>query len=490
MSKLNSLIWNDIFKVGSQNPNNYVISDSNKSLTWKDLFCLTDYHLDNYRDRKSHFLVFYADRTVDSVAVMLGCLKNGLAFVPISRNQPLVRIHGALKQLSEYEVYDPSTSSFEKFNSSSSTPIILEESLMYLLFTSGSTGAPKGVQVTEKNLLNTLNWSTNYFKWKSNDVIGIVTPFNFDISIFDLFIGLTQNVKMHIFPTMLNADGIVDDIINNKISSIFSTPSFFSLLAKQVNVEFKFKSKLRRIISGGDFFPPPDLVYWFENFKNIEIFNVWGPTETAIVNAAHQISQNDIDKLKLGLIPPIGKSTQQMTIKIAVKDQESVNFIEEQETLGELVVLGDSVGPGYIQAIDFQSKFFVIDGVRGYRTGDLGFYKDNLIYITGRNANYIKYQGFRIDPLEVEMSISMIPNVILSCLVLVSKKVGEELVILIQLKNDSTISIAEVKNEMRSKLPNYMIPKKVYFIKQLPLNSNGKLDRNECLELAQSLYDS
>jgi microcystin synthetase protein McyB/microcystin synthetase protein McyC len=244
MSNLNLSLWDYIFKIGCQNPEDYVISDSKKSYTWKDLFCLIDHHLDNFRGRKGQFLAFYADRTVDSVAIMLGCLKNGLVFVPISRDQPLVRIHGALNQLSEYEVYDPSKSSFEKYDSGPSTAVILKHSLMYVLFTSGSTGVPKGVQITEKNLLNTLNWSRNYFNWRSSDVIGIVTPFNFDISIFDLFIGLTQNIKMHIFPTMLNTNGMVDHIINNRITSIFSTPSFFSLLAKQVNDEFKSKSKL------------------------------------------------------------------------------------------------------------------------------------------------------------------------------------------------------------------------------------------------------
>ena len=490
MSHINPPIWDHIYKIGRQNPEDYVISDSKNSYTWKDLFCLVDHHQDNFRGRRGQFLVFYADRTVDSVAIMLGCLKSGLVFVPISRDQPLVRIIGALKQLSECEVYDPSKSSFEKYDSGPSETVILKHSLMYVLFTSGSTGVPKGVQITEKNLSNTLNWSRNYFNWRNNDAIGIVTPFNFDISIFDLFIGLTQNIKMHIFPTMLNTHGVVDNIINNEITSIFSTPSFFSLLAKQANDEFKSKSKLRRIISGGDFFPPSDLIYWFENFKNTEVYNVWGPTETAIVNTAHQISQNDIDQLKLGRLPPIGKSTKQMTIKIAIQDQQTLNFIEEQKSLGELVVLGDSVGPGYIQSIDHRDKFLYVDGVRGYRTGDLGYYQDNLIYITGRNANYIKYQGFRIDPLEVEMSVSVIPNITLSCLVLVSKKVGGELAILIEIKNDSTITIEEIKKEMRSKLPSYMIPKKVFFVKYLPLNSNGKLDRNECLKLAQTLYGS
>ena len=131
----------------------------------------------------------------------------------------------------------------------------------YVLFTSGSTGDPKGVKLSYENILNTIIWSRNYISWNKNDKIGIATQFSFDLSIFDLFTGLFLNVPMFIFSDPKNPIQSIKEINKKKITSILSVPVFFSNFYQYNLLQKKFPS-LRRIMSAGDFFPPQTILAW------------------------------------------------------------------------------------------------------------------------------------------------------------------------------------------------------------------------------------
>jgi acyl-CoA synthetase (AMP-forming)/AMP-acid ligase II len=487
----NRNIWDIIVQKKTIEPDFIILSDSEGSYTWQQLFDLVEKHAKQSAS-KEQFLVFYSDKSVHSVAVILSCLMQNKTFIPVSREQPIDRLGSILKSLNHQTIYDPSTGSFINFSIDNYVANDLSfsnslERILYVLFTSGSTGTPKGVKITEVNMNNTLEWSSKKFSWGANDVIGIVTSFHFDISIFDLFVGITKGIRLHIFADVLNSKKFCNEISEFNITSIFSTPSLFGLIANLNEPNLISRSNLRRIISGGDFFPPSDIIYWYVNFPNIEIYNVWGPTETTIVNTAHKITATDIDRLNNQENISIGQSSEEMQIIICEPDTYPIKLVTHPKEVGEIVVVGDSVGSGYVDPnIEAQKNYTSINGKFAYRTGDLGFIESGEIYMVGRNANLIKYQGYRIDPREVESHLLGKFGIRDCCLVLAKNlSQGFKLVLLIELSSNASCTVVQVKNTLRSKLPNYMIPKNIVFVDKLPLNSNGKIDRKSCIALAE-----
>lgn len=491
----NGKIWDTIVQNRTLQPDFIILSDPKGNYTWQQLFDLAEKHTKNSVS-KEPFLVFYSDKNVHSVAVILSCLMQNKAFIPVSREQPIERLKSILESLNHQSIYDPSTGSFIDFlvNNSIANNSSFYQSMersLYVLFTSGSTGTPKGVKITEANMNNTLEWGSTQFPWDINDIIGIVTSFHFDISLFDLFTGMIKGIRMHIFADILDPKKFCNEIFEFRVSSIFSTPSLFGLVANLNDPNLISGSNLRRIISGGDFFLPSDIIYWYVNFLNIEMYNVWGPTETTIVNTAHKITSTDIARLRDKKNIAIGQSTTEMPIVICEPDTYPINILTQPQEIGEIVVVGDSVGSGYLDPkIDSQKNFVLINGKPAYRTGDLGFIEDGEIYMIGRNANLIKYQGYRIDPREVESHLIGKFGIKNCCLVLAKNSIQNlNLVLLIEVSADKSCTVSQIKNVLRNKLPKYMTPKEIIFLDRLPLNSNGKIDRKNCTSIAERQND-
>lgn len=488
----NRKLWDIIVQNRTLQPDFTILSDSNGNYTWQQLFDLVEEHTNQSKGDES-FIVFYSAKNVHSVAVILSCLMQNKTFIPVSREQPLERIEAILESLNQHNIYDPSTGTVVEISTGNFVPKepfshqSIEE-CFYVLFTSGSTGTPKGVKISEANMINTLEWSSHQFSWNVTDVIGNVTAFHFDISLFDLFIALTKGIRMHIFSDNLDAKKLCNEVFEIKVTSIFSTPSLFSLIAKLNDPNLISRTNLRRIISGGDFFLPSDIIYWYQNFPGIEMYNVWGPTETTIVNTAHKITSFDINRLKNKKNISIGQSTKEMQIIICESDTKPIIAVMHPNEIGEIVVVGDSVGSGYVDPkIEAQNNYTSFNGSPAYRTGDLGFTEDGEIYMVGRNANLIKYQGHRIDPREVESHLLGKFGIRNCCLVLANNLAQIlSLVLLVELSPNSTCTVMQVKNILRSKLPKYMIPKNIIFVDNLPVNSNGKIDRNRCTSLAEA----
>jgi acyl-CoA synthetase (AMP-forming)/AMP-acid ligase II len=489
----NRKLWDIIVQNRTLQPDFIILSDSNGNYTWQQLFDLVEKHTKQPKSEEP-FFVFYSVKNVHSVAVILSCLMQNKTFIPVSREQPIERIRAILESLNQHNIYDPSTGTFEEiskenFVSKEQFSHQSIEECFYVLFTSGSTGTPKGVKISEANMINTLEWSSHQFSWNVTDVIGIVTAFHFDISLFDLFIALTKGIRMHIFSDNINAQKLCNEIFEIKVTSIFSTPSLFALIAKLNDPNLISITNLRRIISGGDFFLPSDIIYWYQNFPGIEMYNVWGPTETTIVNTAHKISNDDIARLKANKNISIGQSSTEMPIFICEPDTYPINILSQPQEVGEIVVLGESVGLGYLDGeIEAQKNFTYVDGRPAYRTGDLGFLEDGEIYMTGRKATLIKYQGYRIDPREIEAAVLELSNIRNACLVLVENNYQQhELVLLVEVNNNAQCDVSFIKYNLRKRVPLYMVPKKIIFLETIPVSKNGKLDRKECRLFAEEI---
>jgi len=433
------------------------------------------------KEIESKFIPIIVERNIETVVAIFAVIFSKKIFCPISNKFPNERINLFFKILkcnffincsnkkfndkNELKINHKLKKTFDNFDLSN-----LEETF-YLLFTSGTTGTPKGVKLSFKNIYNTIIWSEYYLNWK-NHKIGIATEFSFDISMFDLFSGLYYSTPIYIFQNPSNPLRSIQEIKKNKVTSIFSVPTFFSNFIKYNLIRKKF-SPLRRIISGGDFFSNKDILSWKLNQPKTEIFNVWGPTETSIVNTMYKIQKKDIKRLKEGKSIPAGKSHPMMRLKI-LKNYKEV----QKNKIGEICMIGNCVSQGYLGNNKNSKNYFKYNKKRAYLTGDLGYLdKKNYLHIIGRKDNTLKFSGYRIDTLEVENIVNMNFDVTNSCLL--KTNIFDINILCLVIETNKKINFEKIIKFLKKKLPRYSLPKKIISLKKFPLNQNNKIDRNK-----------
>jgi len=481
MSKKDNIFIEKIIKNYKNNPHKKIISDHKKSLTYSQLINLALSNSRKIREIKSDFIPIIVERNVETVVAILSVIFSKKIFCPISNKFPNERIDLFLKILKCKFLINCSD---KKFNDKNELKIDYKtkenffnfhlsdfDETFYLLFTSGTTGIPKGVKLSFKNIYNTIIWSSNYLNWK-NHKIGIATEFSFDISMFDLFSGLYYSTPIYIFQNPSNPFKSIKEIKKNKITSIFSVPTFFSNFVRYNLIKKSF-SPLRRIISGGDFFSNKDILSWKTNHPKTDLFNVWGPTETSIVNTMYKVQKKDIQILKESKSIPVGTSHPMMRLKI-LKNKKEV----QKGKIGEICMIGDCVSQGYIGHNKNSKNYFQYNSKRAYLTGDLGYLdKRNYLHIIGRKDNTIKVSGYRIDALEVESIVNMNFDVTNSCLLKTS--FFDINILCLVIESNKKINHEKIFNFLKKKLPSYSLPKKIISLKKFPLNQNNKIDRNK-----------
>ena len=496
MSKLISTIFNHF----DFNSKKLIVIDSKNNWTWSDLFDRSKYYsdiiLNNFSQKK--VIPILVNRSGETIAAILACVLLKKGFSPISPDQPKDRIERQLLKLKSSFLL----STFEteltfnnigvlNVNNSQSPPKILyektefyDEDILYILFTSGSTGEPKGVIVSSKNIENTIIWSKDMIDWNQNDIIGCSTNFYFDISMFDIFTSFYLNIPLAILSETNKIKSIIDEIYKFKITSIFSVPLFFSqFLTIDFEVDLEKLKTLRRILSGGDFFNTNHILKWMKFFPSVKVYNVWGPTETSIVNTMYLITEKDRGYLNDGKSPSVGFSHPKMSFFLV--DESRKNIVSKSFKKGEVVMSGDCVTKGYLDDVNLTKQSYkTIGGIRSFYTNDLGYIDDTgNLFITGRKDTLVKISGYRVDLREIESTSLTFENIENS--IAFKNKINEfidEIWIGILLMNkELKFNIFEFKQFLREKLPQYMIPKRVKIIDEMILNKNGKIDRKNII---------
>ncbi len=441
-----------------------------------------------------------------SYALMFAALRLGVAYVNIDVTAPTVRNRYILEisqptllfydddryikpmqdlaEGKDYEAIKLSTeilqaiSTMEKNNQQQLVQDVDGSCIAYIMFTSGSTGIPKGVAVTHQNVLHFISWGQTYFKINKSDNFANLSPMYFDNSVFDFYVGLFSGASISpIFSELLTQPYELVSYVGARQCSIwFSVPSLLIYLMAMKAIRISELTTLRYIIFGGEGYPKAELKKLYDLFaQQAQLVNVYGPTECTCICSAYPLSTNDFQNLD-GL-PPLGKLNN--NFDYCILDEQN-----NDSDKGELCLIGPNVASGYFNDLERSANAFVtlFDSrrfmKRMYKTGDLVQENRGILYFIGRKDNQIKHMGYRIELEEIEHALIKLP-VINQAAVIYQRTNNSYGKLIGFVATTEQIDESYVLEQLAQRIPAYMLPSQIVICDKLPKNANGKVDRKQ-----------
>ncbi|MGY0057711.1 amino acid adenylation domain-containing protein [Streptomyces sp. LZ34] len=344
----------------------------------------------------------------------------------------------------------------------------------YLLFTSGSTGEPKGVQLTHEGIVHYVRWANGHFGITADERISCHLQMHFDGSLWDVYAALLSGAQLHLVPksASLTPGLLVEFLKDARITQFLSVPSVLSAIARRdVLSEYELPD-LRRVLWGGEVFPPEDVSYWLRKVPHAAFLGVYGTTETTIASTYHTVSKPPAEPLPVG-VPIPGEW-------VSIVDEE-LRVLPAGE-VGEVVIGGVGVTPGYWRSPERTARAFVElppgSGQRAYRTGDLGrIGPDGVLRFQGRADRQVKISGYRVELDDLMAALHSVPEVAAGAVVTApGRGGGPEICAAYTVTGGAQLTTAELRATLARRLPPYMVPTRWLVLDQLPVNSNGKTD--------------
>ncbi len=337
-----------------------------------------------------------------------------------------------------------------------------------ILYTSGSTGSPKGVCLSSQNILHFVNWSLNYFSIPSQNRLTSIAPLHFDLSTFDIWTGLNAGAQILLLDESIvkNARLLVACMNTWNPHIVYATPSTWRIMYEYGKPDNTSFSALQHFLFAGEIFVPQALHNWINILPKTRFHNLYGPTETNVCTA-YEIEQ-PIDSERQTPYP-IGKIIAGLEYKIG--SNEIANS-------GELYISGPSVFSGYWNQEEKTNHVFDFsEGKRWYKTGDWVREENGALIFLGRIDRMLKKQGYRIEPAEIEQCLERHPD-ILEAAVMGEKTTDHFIILCAFVATGKKIApdLSALKQYLAQHLPAYMIPEKFIFSEVLPKSSNGKID--------------
>ena len=368
---------------------------------------------------------------------------------------------------------------FQQNNKDSSMYLnrIIDTDLAYVFFTSGSTGVPKGVAITQRSIIDYIDWAAEEFSIDENVKIANQAPFYFDNSILDIYLCMSCGATLYIPPEMYYAfqAKLLAYLEEKKITFIFWVPSALVGSANSGLLERFDLSAIKKVLFCGEVMPNRHLNIWRRVLPEAEFANLYGPTEITDVCSFFRVNREFADDDPL----PIGKACR--NTEIMLLDDENC-LITEPDKKGELCVRGTSLSVGYYANEEKTSVAFVQNPLNPYyeekiyRTGDLAHYNEfGEIMFDGRKDFQIKHMGYRIELGEIETAILSMEEIDNACCLYDEEH--KRIVSVFQSKQG--IDGLAIRKRLMSILPKYMIPSEYFAVEKMPLNDNGKINRKQ-----------
>lgn len=471
------------------NPDKTALEFDGEKLSYSELNLRANklaHHLRTHGAESETVCGIYLNRSVNMVIAMLAVFKSDAAYIPMDPVYPPDRVMYMLNDVKAPMVITTKdlAKNLNNYNGKiilldEHTEIIKEEddynpvhfntpaNLAYILYTSGSTGKPKGVMIEHGNIVALLEWGLKLFP--KEDLNGAVAnaSFNFDISVFEIFLPLVGGGRLIL---LKNALAISDLVKEQNATLAFMVPSAMSELLKKEN---GIPDTLKTVYLGGEYVPQELVNEICDNTQIKTIYDFYGPTECTIISTYTQRFKNGISS--------IGKPISNYTAYIVDSNMQTVGI----GITGELLIGGAGVGRGYYNNTLLTSEKFIPDPFLKsgnlYRTGDaVRWLPDGRIEYIGRIDSQVKIRGYRIELGEIESQLTK-HDAIKEVAVVVREDVKNDkrLAAYIVYKNGSSPDTAELKNYLSQELPDYMIPSAFVVLNKLPLTPNGKIDRKQ-----------
>jgi len=466
-----------------------------------------------------HHIALLMPKSIDAIIAIFGILKSGNTYAPLGENWTKSRLQKIFDSSGftlcithlPKEVYldfnSPSEFKYmetggENWKQALATPANTKNSvtnieptdLAYVLYTSGSTGIPKGVCVSHRAASHFPSWAISEFKLGADDRVASVSPLTFDLTTFDIFATLGAGATLYLVPDNLKVfpARLSKFLVEQGISRIYAVPSTLILLTQRGKLKDRNFSKLKSVIFAGEEFP----VHQFQQLTNllpnhIGYSNLYGPTETNVCTYFHVPADFNEARMPLGHALP--------GMHLFVRNKPATTLSTDQKLEGELCVSGPSVMSGYLGQKDSNPNVWVetpqVNEVRAYATGDQASYSsDELWQYHGRIDKMVKIWGYRVELGEIETCLLSHEEVEQAVVVKRASAgaVGDELIGFVVRVNNKKITPSTEEDTLNSELithcktnlPQYMVPRSVRTVSDLPLNNSGKVDRLQLEKLA------
>lgn len=484
-------------------PDKYAFGDTERDITFEALCDSCKKVGTKLADKinTADAVAFYMDKSVDAVCGMFGAVYAGGFYSFLDVKQPQVRTESVLNILDPKVIFTDKEN-FEKISSynTSAEIMVLEEVLatateinqkklqsvrqnfqdvnpLYVNFTSGSTGVPKGVVVSHRSVIEFITYFTDIFGIKSDDIIGNQAPFDFDVSVKDIYSGLMTGAKVQLIPKKYFSmpTNLMDYLADKEVTTLIWAVSAMCFVSVMKGFDYRLPEKIHTVMFSGEVLPIKHYKIWKKHLPNAKYVNLYGPTEITC-NCTYYVLDREYDDAE---VIPMGKAFPNE--KVFLLD-ENDNLVTEVGVQGEICVGGTALALGYYKDWERTNQVFVQNPLNKaynemiYRTGDLGKYNEDgdLLYVSRKDFQ-IKHLGHRIELGEIEAVTMAREGVTRTCCIYDHEK--QRLILFFTGDRDK---VALMK-ELRTVLPPFMLPNSLVPVEEMPLNKNGKIDRNKLM---------
>lgn len=454
-------------------------------------------------------VAFYLEKSTGALCGMFGAVYAGGFYCILDVRQPANRIHSILHILkskilvADSSHWEKARQILESWEGEEKPELISLEELereeigfadlaairrkctdtqpLYVNFTSGSTGVPKGVTVSHRSVIEFIGIFTDIFGIHSSDVLANQAPFDFDVSVKDIYSGLATGAKVQLIPReyFSNPIALMDYLEESQATVLVWAVSAMCFVSIMNGLEYRTPGTIRLIMFSGEVLPIKHLHIWQKYLPKATYVNLYGPTEITC-NCTYHILQEEYADTD---VIPIGRAFPNE--KVFLLDEQD-REVKDSGVCGEICVSGTCLALGYYGDSQKTNQVFVQNPLntdyleRIYRTGDLGKYNEagELVYVARKDFQ-IKHLGHRIELGEIEHMVMTCAEVTRSCCLYDREK--QRLLLFFTGDGEKR----SLMKKLRILLPPFMLPNQIFRLEEMPLNKNGKIDRNRLMEIYQ-----